>query len=50
MRTGGRKSTDRWEAALGLAEHCVDEFNEPVASLQDIEARANGALELLAKR
>jgi len=27
----------------------VDKFNEPVASIQDIEARANGALELLTK-
>ncbi|KAM6493583.1 hypothetical protein JOM56_011717 [Amanita muscaria] len=49
-KTGGRRSTDQWEAALVLAERCVDKFNEPIVSIQDIEARANGALELLTKR
>ena len=49
-KTGGRKSTDQWEAAPGLAERCMDKFNELVVSIQDIEARANGALELLTKR
>jgi len=44
------KLTDQWEAALKLAEHCVDKFNAVVVSIQDIEARANGALELLTKR
>ncbi|KIL59813.1 hypothetical protein M378DRAFT_84610 [Amanita muscaria Koide BX008] len=48
-KTGSRKSTDQWEAALVLAERCVDKFNEPIVSIQDIEARANGALELLTK-
>jgi len=48
-KTGGRKSTDQWEAALGLAERCVDLFNEPVFSLHDIEANGNRALELLTK-
>jgi hypothetical protein len=46
----GCKSPDQWEAALGLAEGCVGKFNEPVANLQDVEKRADGALELLTKR
>ncbi|KAF8239902.1 hypothetical protein L208DRAFT_1235683 [Tricholoma matsutake] len=46
--TGGRKkSTDRWEAALALAESCRNKFEEPVASHQDIEDRANEALGFL---
>ncbi|KIL55332.1 hypothetical protein M378DRAFT_28579 [Amanita muscaria Koide BX008] len=49
-KTGGRKLTDQWEAALRLAKRCVEKFNEPVVSIQDIEARANGALELLTER
>jgi hypothetical protein len=44
------KSTDQWDAALGLADSCVEKFQHPVASFQDIEERANGALDLLTKR
>jgi len=45
----GRKSTDQRDAALWLAKSCVEKFQDPVASFQDIEGRANGALELLTK-
>ncbi|KAF8239885.1 hypothetical protein L208DRAFT_1560090, partial [Tricholoma matsutake] len=45
--TGGRKLTDWWEAALALAQSCRNKFEEPVASHQDIEDRANEALGLL---
>ncbi|KAF8230837.1 hypothetical protein L208DRAFT_1399821 [Tricholoma matsutake] len=47
--TGGRKSTDHWEAALVLAESCCAKFKEPTASLPDIEEKANEALGLLTK-
>jgi hypothetical protein len=50
LNTGGRKSIDQWEAALALAESCCVKFEEPVASHQDIEDRANKALGLLTQR
>lgn len=49
-QAGGRKSIDQWEVALAFANSCRDEFEEPAASPQDIEDRANRVLELLAKR
>jgi len=48
-KPSGRKSTDQWEAALTLAQGCVEKFREPVATLRDIENRGNAALELLTK-
>jgi len=48
-RAGGHKLTDQWEVALELAELCVVKFKEPVASLEDIEAKGNDALGLLTK-
>ncbi|KIM71992.1 hypothetical protein PILCRDRAFT_16541 [Piloderma croceum F 1598] len=47
--TRGRKSTDQWESALALAEDCCAKFNEPPASLLDIEGKANEELSLLTK-
>lgn len=48
-RDRGRKSTDRWEAALQLAQQCRDKFEEPVETIDDIERNSTAALELLAK-
>ena len=45
-----RKSIDQWEVALAFAKDCRDKFEEPAASHQGIEDRANRALELLIKR
>jgi hypothetical protein len=49
-QAGSHKSIDQWEVALVFANNCRDKFEEPVASHQDIEDRANRALELLTKR
>jgi len=48
-RSGGRKSTDYWEAALQFAKQCRDKFGESVGTVDNIERNSTAALELLAK-
>ena len=52
VKEGGdvRRSTNHWDAALRFARACVKEFEEPVNNAEDIEKRANSALEWLTKR
>jgi len=44
-----RKSAHCWEVALQFAQQCRDKFNEPVATIDDIEVNSTTALELLAR-
>jgi hypothetical protein len=49
-KNSGRKSTDQWETALGLAEACCAKFSETVTSVDDIEEKGNEALSILLRR
>ncbi|KAF8797540.1 hypothetical protein BYT27DRAFT_7228908 [Phlegmacium glaucopus] len=48
-RSGPCKSTEQWELALDFARQCLNKFQEPVCTIEDIEKQSCEAIRLLTK-
>jgi hypothetical protein len=49
-RSGPRKSIEQWELALNFATQCLNKFQEPVRTVEDVEKQSCEAIGLLTKR